>query len=172
MPSTLRRGSSFEVAAVNIWWHKEKSLAQRLAMKWRKGGLVIRAGATPRQLSEFEAKYGVVISDDLREYFATVDGMDDNELDFGDNHFWALSKLRRVEEELAEGHAERFAYAGCFVFVDHLLWCCAWAVRIESYPSELSGPVFQLGSGEPRPPMAPNFRQFLELYLAKPINIL
>lgn len=157
---------------MKIWWPKEKSLAGQLAAKWRQDGLVVRAGATPEQLLEFEAKYGVVVPDDIREYFATVDGMDDGGLDFGGNRFWPLSTVRRVEEELSEKHRERFAYPGCFVFVDHLIWCCAWAVRMESYPSELSGPVFQLGTGEPHPPMAPNFRHFLELYLENPLNIM
>jgi len=141
------------------------NLAQKLADRWRSENLRIRPPATRQAIELFEQTNNVILSSDLRTYFLTVDGMDD-ELDSGMNRFWPLTHLKLVENELTDIHGDRWSYPGCFVFVDHCIWCLAWAVRLNAEPSEVSGPVFQVtGSDKPGREVAPSFSRFLEMYL-------
>ena len=71
---------------------------RRLIDLWRTAGLVIRPGVHPAMQS-FELKYGVQLPADLRDYFLTVDGMEDD-LDPGINRFWPLEIVKPVSEEL------------------------------------------------------------------------
>jgi hypothetical protein len=155
-----------------MWRHEVLNLWQRLVALWRDAGLTIRPPVRPEAIQAFESKYGVVLPADMRAYFLTVDGMED-ELDPGTNHFWPLGMVKPVEEELSERHKDRLAYPGCFVFVDHCIWCFAWAVRLGKEPSEASGPVFQITASEvPGRQIAASFTAFVEMYLADQYSVM
>jgi cell wall assembly regulator SMI1 len=62
---------------------------KKLVELWRNAGLAIRPGVSLSAIHSFEMKYGVTLPNDLREYFLTVDGMEDD-LDPGMNRFWPL----------------------------------------------------------------------------------
>jgi hypothetical protein len=154
-----------EEGEVSGLWH-------RLVELWRGAGLTIRPEAGSEAIRAFEWKYEVVLPADMREYFLTVDGMED-ELDLGMNRFWPLSMIKPVDEELAEHHNDRLAYPGCFVFVDHCIWCFAWAVWLGKKPSMISGPVFQVtASDAPGRLIAPSFTAFVEMYLVNQYSVL
>jgi hypothetical protein len=153
-----------EAQLTNLW--------QRLVELWRGDGLIIRPPAQPNAIQTFESKYGVVLPSDMRAYFLTVDGMED-ELDPGTNRFWPLAMVKPVEEELSEGHKDRLAYPDCYVFIDHCIWCFAWAVRLDKEPAGVSGPVFQVTASEVHgQQIAPSFTAFVEMYLADQYSIL
>ena len=63
-----------------------ENLWQRLIDLWRGDGLTIRPPARAETIQAFESRYGVVLSDDLRAYFLSADGMEDV-LDPGLNRF-------------------------------------------------------------------------------------
>ncbi len=133
---------------------------------------MIRTGVNPTEIQSFESKYRVRLPGDLREYLLTIDGMED-ELDAGINRFWPLAMIKPVHEELSDINPDRWAYPGCFLFVDHLILSLAWAVELRNEPSELSGPVFQVTGGDhPVRQIAPSFAAFLEMYLQNPFSIL
>jgi hypothetical protein len=144
----------------------------QLVAMWRDAGLQTRPGVGLDAIRAFEAKHDVVLPGDLREYFLTVDGMED-ELDSGTNRFWPLSMVKLVSEELKEIHPDRWAYPECFIFADHCIWCLAWAVRIGKQPSDVSGPVFQVtGDTIPGRMIAASFTDFVEMYLRDPYSVL
>lgn len=149
------------------------NLWHRLVELWREAGLTIRPPGRPEAIQAFESQYGVTLPDDLRAYFLTVDGMED-ELDPATNRFWPLGMVKPVEEELSEQHTrDRFAYPGCFVFADHCIWCFAWAVRLGKEPVAVSGPVFQVTASEVHGrQIAPSFTAFVEMYLADQDSVL
>jgi hypothetical protein len=123
-------------------------------------------------ISAFESKYGVVLPNDLREYFLTVDGMED-ELDPGTNRFWPLEMVKPVSHELTEIHSDRWSYPDCFIFVDHCIWCLAWAVKLSNESLAESLPVFQVtASDSPGQEIAPSFTAFIEMYLADQHSVL
>jgi len=143
-----------------------------LAILWRDAGLEVRPGVQPSAILAFETRYSVPLPADMREYFLTIDGMED-ELDPGTNRFWPLHMVKPVEDELTERHKDRLAYPGCFVFVDHCVWCFAWAVRLDRDPSPVSGTVFQVTASEvPGRPIAPSFTAFVEMYLSDQYSVL
>jgi hypothetical protein len=143
-----------------------------LALLWRDAGLHIRPGVQPSAIEAFETRYQVTLPTDMRDYFLTIDGMED-ELDPGYNRFWPLHLVKPVEDELTERHQDRFAYPGCFVFVDHCIWCLAWAARLGPKPSRVSGPVFQVTASDiPGRRIAPSFTVFVEMYLADQDSVL
>ena len=145
---------------------------QQLAAMWRDAGLTIRPGVETNDIRAFESKNGIVLPADLREYFLTVDGMED-ELDPGTNRFWPLEMVKLVSEELNDIHSDRWSYPGCFIFADHCIWCLAWAVRFGSEPLEVSEPVFQVtGDKVPGRMIAPSFTAFVEMYLANQYSVL
>jgi hypothetical protein len=149
-----------------------QSLWQRLVELWRRDGLSVRPPAWPEAIHAFESRYGVLLPADMRAYFLTVNGMED-ELDSGMNRFWPLEMIKPVEEELQEHHKDRLAYPGCFVFVDHCVWCFAWAVQLGEEPARESGPVFQVTASEvPGEKIAPSFTRFVEMYLKDQFSIL
>ncbi|MGH7173720.1 MAG: SMI1/KNR4 family protein [Gemmataceae bacterium] len=148
----------------NLWQH--------LVDHWRGAGLFIRPPVKLEAIKAFESKYSVILPSDMREYFLTVDGMED-ELDPGLNRFWPLDMVKPVREELSEQHKDRLAYPGCFVFVDHCIWCFAWAVRLGKDQAVVSGPVTQVTADEvPGQQIAPSFTAFVEMYLADVNSIL
>ena len=147
-------------------------LWQRLLELWRDAGLIIRPPAPPEAILTFESKYGVVLPADMRAYFLTVDGMED-ELDPGFNRFWPLGMVKPAEKELSERHEARLAYPGCFVFIDHMIWSHAWAVRLGECQATVSGPVYQVRPDEiSKRQVAPSFTAFVEMYLADQFSIL
>ena len=147
-------------------------LWQQLVELWRSAGLTIRPPVRPEAIQAFESKYAVVLPADMRDYFQKVDGMED-ELDPGTNRFWPLEMVKPVAEELSELHTDRLAYPGCFVFVDHCIWCLAWAVQLGKEPAMVSGAVFQVTAGEvPGRQIAPSFTAFVEMYLANQYSVL
>ena len=148
------------------------TLWEHLVELWGGDGITIRPPARPEALRAFESRYGVAIPEDLRAYFLTVDGMED-ELDSGTNRFWPLAMVKLVEEELSDLHPDRFAYPGCFVFIDHCIWCLAWAVRLGKDQAAVSGPVFQVTASKvPGRQVAPSFTVFVEMYLANQYSVL
>lgn len=148
------------------------NLWQCLVKLLRGAGLTIRPPARLGAIEAFESKYGATLPDDLRPFFLTVDGMED-ELDPGTNRFWPLGMVKPVEEELSEQHADRFAYPGGFVFADHCIWCLAWAVRLGKEPAALSGPVFQVtASAVHGAQIASSFTAFVQMYLADQYSVL
>jgi hypothetical protein len=97
----------------------------------------------------------------------------EDQLDPGMNHFWPLGLVKPVEEKLSEHHDDWRAYPGCFVFVDHCIWCLAWAVRLGKEPAVVWGPVFQVTAREVRgPQIAPSFTAFVEMHSADPYSVM
>jgi hypothetical protein len=139
---------------------------------WRDAGLTIRPPAEAWAICRFESENGVILPTDLREYFLTVDGMED-ELDPGTNRFWPLALVKPVSEELTDIHSDRWAYPNCFLFADHCIWCFAWAVCLGRLPLETSEPVFQVTADKvPGRMIAPSFTAFVEMYLEDQYSVL
>jgi hypothetical protein len=148
------------------------AIGLKLIELWSRAGLTIRRGVQPADISKFESRFGVNLPPDMRGYYLTVDGMED-ELDHGLNRFWPLAMVKPVDLELTSAHADRHAYPSCFVFADHCIWCLAWAVQVTQEPLSTSGAVFQvLGGMPPGRRVAASFSDFMAMYFAEPMSVL
>jgi hypothetical protein len=149
-------------------------LWDRVRDVWRRSKIVIPRGATTTEIVAFEAKYGVVLPTDVREYFITANGTGD-EVDEGLYRFWPLAEVQPVHDVLVSErftYPDRFAYPDCFAFADHCINCWDYAFRLTTDPNQPS-PVFRVtGSDQPGEQMASSFREFMGRYAENPDNII
>jgi len=141
---------------------------RKLVNYWRELGLPIPAGCPGAALEAFEKHAGVVLPDDLRNYFRLVNGMKDawpGDQDPKGFSFWPLSKVRWVPEELAEMSPQTSAFPGAedfYVFADYMGWSWAYAIRLsQSLEKNL---VILIGKEVPEL-VAESFSAFVDLYV-------
>ena len=146
------------------------SLAERIELYWLKQNLRLRQGVLIEQIMDFEAKYGVRLPDDMREYFSVVNGMDQSEHWMADDNFisfWALDEVKPLAEEMPECVCE--SADSYFVFADYSIFAYAYAIRLSAAGNE-SHPVIVTYD---RPVVIANsFTDFMEQYLRGNKNIL
>ena len=78
---------------------------KKLKRHWKSKNLRIAHGASKQDLQTFEARYGVVLPKDFRDYFLSVDGMlqiANHECDPDGFGFYPLVRVKNVVEEYAE----------------------------------------------------------------------
>jgi hypothetical protein len=150
----------------------ENDLWNRIIRHWQTQNIPIRAGVRLSAVIEFESKYNVVMPDDVRDYFMAVDGTGDETADEFLNRFWPLAEVKPVHEELKAIHPDQISYSDCFVFADHFIWICRYAVKLTRDPNQ-PGPVFRVTGGEPPgEQMFGSFRDFMSRYVENPKNII
>jgi hypothetical protein len=87
-----------------------RDFTKSLIQLWTAEGLEIRPGVLPGQLDDFERRHGVRLPEDMRRYFAIVDGMGPRDLDRMDSRqysFWDLGSLIPVSCETDYPSLER-----------------------------------------------------------------
>jgi hypothetical protein len=88
----------------------------------------------------------------MQAYFLAVNGTNDNWADDCLLAFWPLQKVKPASEP-----------AGLFIFADHSVSACEYAIRLSQTESEPC-PVVVIGGPEPRV-VADSFSEFVEIYL-------
>jgi len=147
-------------------------LYNTIAQRWRQDGISVRPGVSLDVIAAFEARYHVRLSGDILDYFLALDGMPEYATDSHLHSFWALDRVRLVQEELNDVYPERFDYPDCFVIGDHCIWCFGWAVELSKLPSKTSGPVYIVpGQRDGGNQIADTFQDFLERYAEDPGSI-
>jgi hypothetical protein len=127
--------------------------------------------ASEFELSSFQEKYNVIIPDDMKMYFAALNGTgpywDENLLTF-----YPLSDVKSIGEDLINyGGSPNYTnlsntldhYRDCFVFADYSLNVFAYAIRLYSKPTE-SNEVYTV-CGDEYKVIANSFKEFIGLYL-------
>lgn len=153
-------------------------LIEKLKDCWRQNGCTIRAGSSQAEITAFEQRYSVRLPSDLRTYFATVDGMAEGESDANMFSFFPLKQVKSIPEELADfgGIPD---YSGImrslpdpqhwFMIADYLIASAVFAVCLHAAADET--PIVWIGSGNEHQVIAGSFSKFVEIYLARPLNL-
>ncbi len=150
---------------------KNTSLWNRIIEHWRQCNIPFCHGVSPGEIARFEARYGVALPNDVRDYFLAVNGTG-QEMDPDLYRFWPLIEVNLVQEILTATNPGQKAYQDCFVFADHCISCWDYAVRLTSDPRQ-PAPVFRVTGGMlPGEMMRASFREFMEMYVANPRNII
>lgn len=143
---------------------------KKLKRHWKSKNLRIAHGASKQDLQTFEARYGVVLPKDFRDYFLSVDGMlqiANHECDPDGFGFYPLVRVKNVVEEYAELSKMTPSNASnpqtYFVFVDYLQWSWAYAIRLSNDVSQLNE-VIHVGTIRPKV-IANSFSEFVDMYL-------
>jgi hypothetical protein len=150
--------------------------SQRLHNYLSSQGVACGGEISRDRISEFERRYNVLMPSDLADYFATINGTDGDA--YGIIHFWDLSEVKTVEEEIlaksGPGSAViQAAYSApttfgkhYFVFADCLYEAQLYAIRL-SLSQHGANDVILLDGGEPIE-VAESFSHFVELYIKEP----
>jgi hypothetical protein len=116
-------------------------------------------------LAAFEKRHQIVMPQDMRMYFSSIDGMEPNELDPSTLfRFWSLDEVISVttcfDDRPRPIGDDPSSY---YVFADYSVWVCAYAIRLLKEPRG-GNPVVIVG-GDTLVAVAGSFAEFLEKYL-------
>jgi hypothetical protein len=139
------------------------TIGESLKNFWLRYGMKLRLGASEVELREFEGKYNVLLPDDLKDYFLTVDGsdLDENVIEF----------LRLAEVvPLSQTWSHKPEADSYFVFADYSISCHVYAIRLTK-DLTLGNPVFIAYDENPKQ-IADSFSEFVQGYLADDYGVL
>lgn len=141
-----------------------EDLLNAVAALWRLEGVEPRRGAAPETIRAFEQRYNVRLPEEVRAYFAHLNGMPESGSDAEFVRFWPLDCVRSVAEELRHQEPAPPPAARYFCFADYSVWCNAYAVRLSS---DGLGPadVVAVYGGTDLIPTASSFSEFLRQYI-------
>ena len=136
----------------------------RLADHWRAHGAAPGSGAPEAEIATFETRHGLRLPRELREYFATLNGLEHGRDDMTNETigFWPLAEVAPVAAEAPNAgipEPER-----CIVLADYLIGSHYYVARL---PKDTAAPaqilwVWRDGFGS----LAGSFAQFVERYMA------
>ena len=140
------------------------NLLTRLAEHWRTHGAEPGAGAPEAEIAAFEARHGVRLPRELREYFATLNGLAHGRDDMTDEPigFWRVVEVAPIAQEAPDAGIP--APERCFVIADYLIGSHFYVARLPEDPAAAAEMlwVWRDGFGV----LAPSFAEFLERYMA------
>jgi hypothetical protein len=139
------------------------SAGETLKRYWQRHGIKLNLGASEEELAAFESKYQVGLPEDLREYFATVNGFDGSEHWMTDENvitFLTLNEMKSLSEAWSPKIADA---ASSFVFADYSLSAHVYAIRLFN-GSENDNPVVVAYDENPVK-VASSFSEFVQGYL-------
>lgn len=110
------------------------SVGESLKRHWSSNDVEINAGVSEAELKAFEAKYGVVLPKDFREYFSCVNGMPPDVVDDGMIRFWMLEEIKPLPQGAPEYSDSSYVKnpESLFLFADYSIWAHAYAIRLGS----------------------------------------
>ena len=129
----------------------------------------VRPGAAQSEIDAFEARYGVRLPLDLRDYLRAVNGMDSGNTDSQMTNFWGLD---RIQPAPLYCHGGKGAYpdaeaARYFILCDIMIDSFWYTIRLTDDPAGPS-PIVVWGIEEEPGVVARSFTEFLEAYLQDP----
>ncbi len=116
------------------------SIGQALKRFWLRQGISLLPGASESELAAFEAKHNVNLPEDLRDYFATVNGFDGSEHWMTDDEvitFLSLGEMKPLNEYWSPAVIDGDSY---FVFADYSIAAQILAQGLLLKPWDLEPP--------------------------------
>ena len=141
------------------------SVGESLKRHWSSHDVEINAGVSEAELKAFEEKYGVVLPDDLRDYFRCVNGMPPDVVDDGMMRFWMLEEIGPLPQGAPQYSDGTYVQnpETLFLFADYSLWAHAYAIRLGNRALE-SNEVIIIGYESPKS-ISDSFSRFVDTYL-------
>ena len=147
-----------------------RAIGESLKQFWSRYNIKLRRGASETELREFEDKYNVLFPDDLKDYFATVDGFDGSVNWMTDENVITFLSLAGVLPSSGAWSLETPDADSYFVFADFSLSCHVYMIRLRD-DSSLGNPIFIARDEKPEQ-IAGSFSEFVQGYLADDYNVL
>ena len=146
------------------------AIGESLKQFWLRYNIKLRRGASESELREFESKYNVLLPDDLKDYFATVDGFDGSVNWMTDENAITFLPLAEVLPSSKTWALETPDADSYFMFADFSLLCHVYMIRLRNDLS-LGNSVFIARDEKPQQ-IASSFSEFVQGYLADDYGIL
>ena len=136
----------------------------RLANHWRAHGAAPGSGASGAEIGAFEVRHGIRLPRELREYFATLNGLEHGRDDM-DNEtigFWRLAEVALIAEEAPDAGIPEPDH--WFVIADYLIGSHFYVARLPDDPAAPAEILWVWRDGFGR--VAASFAEFVERYMA------
>jgi len=146
------------------------AIGESLIQFWSRHRRKLRHGASKVKLQEFEDKYNVLLPDDFKDYFATVDGFDGSDNWMTDENAITFLPLAEVLPSSKTWALEVPDADSYFVFADFAVLCHVYMIRLRNDLS-LGNPIFIVRDEIPKQ-IAGSFSEFVRGYLANDYDIL
>jgi hypothetical protein len=132
-------------------------------MWWFETAAGIKTKATPEaDIAALEARYGVALPADFRQYLAVGVPTAEN-WDAEDGNWWPTERIKNIPDEYEHPVSAVVARSSAkhLVFLDYNIWSWAWAISCAE--DETYGKVAVIG-GHPDGYVADSFAEFVERY--------
>jgi cell wall assembly regulator SMI1 len=119
--------------------------------------------SAPAEIEALEARYGVSLPDDFREYLLGAQPAEEN-FDAEMTTWWPITRIRNIPEEYKHKIRNRTVAASVsqyLFFADHSIWCWAWAIACTD--DENRGKIVVIGDKDPF--VATSFTDFVRRYI-------
>jgi hypothetical protein len=141
------------------------TIGARAKSYWSRHGVKLRSGVAEQDIVAFEKKFGVRLPQDVREFFAVVDGMDDSASLVSDDNGITFLPLGNVTPLTAKWTQCSFKDAGAFfIFADYSLSAHVYAIRL-SVEANTSTSVIVVYDQNPIK-VADSYAEFMHEYLS------
>ena len=141
-------------------------IGESLKQYWLRQGIKLKTGAAESELHAFENKYNVALPEDLKDYFSTVNGFNNSDVDDDVITFLPLEEV----EPLSKAWSKKPDVKSYFIFADYSISCHVYAVQLTN-EAKLNSPIFIVYDDNPIP-IADSFSEFAKGYLNNDYKIL
>jgi hypothetical protein len=138
------------------------SVGELLKTRWLRQGIRLRRGATESETTAYEAKHNVCLPEDMREFFAVVNGFDNRNGEEVDSDMITFFSLEEIKPLNAPDWGIASRAESLFVFADWSLSAHVYAVRLLK-DCTASGSVVVVYDSLVK--VADSFAEFMQAYL-------
>ena len=143
-----------------------ETIGESLKQFWLQQGIKLKLGISEIELSKFENKYNVLLPEDLKDYFSTVNGFNDEDCDEEVITFLPFEEI----EPLSKCWSQKPEAQSYFIFADFLISSHVYAIRLTNNVNS-NNPIFIVYDDTPIQ-IAESFSEFVKGYLKNDYNIL
>ncbi len=145
-----------------------ETIGESLKQYWLQQGIKLKLGASEIELFAFENKYNVHLPEDLKDYFSTVNGFDNSDVDGEFITFLPLDEI----EPLSINWSQTPEAKSYFIFADYSISCHVYAIKLTK-DTKFDNPVFIDFNDNKNPTqIADSFAEFAQSYLKNDYKVL
>ncbi len=145
-----------------------ETIGKSLKQFWLQQGIKLKLGASEIELFAFENKYNVRLPEDLKDYFSTVNGFDDSDVDGEYITFLSLEEI----EPLSINWSQADEAKSYFIFADYSISCHVYAIKLTE-DTKFDNPIFiDFNDNKSPTQIADSFSEFAQSYIKNDYKVL
>jgi hypothetical protein len=141
-------------------------IGESLKQYWLQQAIKLKLGASEIELRAFENTNNVHLPEDLKDYFSTVNGFDNSDVDEEFITFLPLDEI----EPLSKNWSKKPDAKSYFIFADYCISCHVYTIQLTNN-IKLNNPIFIAYNDTPIQ-IADSFSEFIQCYLKNDYKVL